>query len=87
MRDVSAYSVRSVVVVPALHILPHPTRLYSQAQSDDGPAQVKQGDLLSGEHFPGPGSSVQPEQVNSDKTVKANRERDVLIQLPWRSLH
>lgn len=59
--DVSTHSERSiVVVVPALHIRPHPTRLFSQALLYDGPAQVKQVDLLSGEYFPIPGCSVQP---------------------------
>lgn len=66
-RDVSAYAERRIVVVPALHIRPHPLRLNSQAQHNDGPAQVKQGDLLSGEHFPVPGSPVHPQQVKQQQ--------------------
>lgn len=65
--DVSAYFMRSIVLAPALHIRPHPSRLYSQAQRHDGPAQVEQVDLLSGEHHPFPWSSVHPQQVNKSR--------------------
>lgn len=65
--DVSAYLMRSIVLAPALHIRPHPSRLYSQAQRHDGPAQDEQADLLPGKHYTFPWSSVHPQQVNDTR--------------------
>ena len=55
----SCASLRCSLPFTSVHILPGST-----PQRSHGPAQVPQGDLLSGEHLPVPGSPVPPQQVN-----------------------